>query len=215
MELVACARCNRHVRVSAARCPFCSAARQPTGIGRLVDLGGRLSRAAVFAGAAACYTNPPATQNPPPPPPPPDGDVQQQQPPPPGDGFAKPPDGDATTTTTTTTTTTAPATGTISGVVRSGDTNAPLPNVRVNLGGQTTVTGSDGRYEFKNVPPGQYEVELQGNGNPRQPPPSVWVEVKAGATAQADIATYPQIRVRDRGPCCKPYGAPPARRRVV
>jgi hypothetical protein len=143
--------------------------------------------------------------------------VQQQ--PPPGDGFAKPPDGDATSGGNNTAGSgSATTTGTIVGNTRDATTLSPVGNMTVSLQGQgmnqSTRSGPDGRFEFKNLPPGHYQVRLQGgNGNPRQAPPMRMVEVKAGAIVQADLEMYPYVP--DRGPCCKPYGAPPARRRVV
>src|SRR5947208_3276962 len=110
MQLVACARCKRHIRVSAARCPFCDGAREAHLISRLVDTGGRLSRAAVFAGAAACYTSPPKPQGPPPPPP----DHTTDTTPTGAGSFAQPPPGDPGTAMH----------GSIFGVARDGATQA-------------------------------------------------------------------------------------------
>ncbi len=50
-ELRPCDGCRRHVSIEDRACPFCGAAREPEGSSGGVTLG-RLSRAAVFAGAA-------------------------------------------------------------------------------------------------------------------------------------------------------------------
>jgi hypothetical protein len=209
MQLVACSRCNRHIRVTADRCPFCGAAAEARLVARLVAHGGRLSRAAIFAGTAACYTSSPQpVQGPPPPPPPNDADVQPPPPPPPPDaqstGFAQPPpDGSMAGTSQV---------GRIEGRVNSG-----VYNMQVYLNGQQTrrqtQTDPGGGFKFENLPPGRYTVELPGNGNPRRPPPRQTVEVTANGVAHVLLEYEPYVP--DNGPCCKPYGAPPARRRVV
>lgn len=53
-ELLPCGECRRHVAVTASTCPFCGATREAStpASARL----GRLSRAAVFAGAALATT---------------------------------------------------------------------------------------------------------------------------------------------------------------
>jgi hypothetical protein len=193
--------------VSAPRCPFCGASADTGLVSRLLDHGGKLSRAAVFAGAAACYTSSPPVQNPPPPPPPPDGDVQQQ-PPPDGTstGFADPPPGDPATQL-----------GQIEGWVSNAGGPQGMAGIPVYLSGQgvnqQATTDQAGRFQFTKLAPGSYTVHLMGNGNPRQAPPQQRVDVQPNATARVNLALYPSVP--DRGPCCKPYGAPPARRRVV
>jgi hypothetical protein len=56
-DLAPCPSCRRHVRIDERACPFCAAA-LPELAPRTIARGGRLSRAAVFAGAslltAAC-----------------------------------------------------------------------------------------------------------------------------------------------------------------
>lgn len=207
MQLVACARCNRHIRESATRCPFCDAVRDRHLISRVIDTGARLSRAAVFAGAAACYTSPPPPQGPPPPPP--DNTVPTDTT---GTGtFAQPPpDGGSSTT--------AQALGVIDGVARDGGMQAPIPHAMITLVGtglQLHTTADDrGRFAFHDLPAGQYQIVLQDpGGNPRQPPPARIVQLAAGGTEHVILNKPPYVP--DRGPCCKPYGAPPARRRVV
>ncbi len=196
-------RCRRHVIATTERCPFCETPNSGT-LARLIDRGGRLSRAAVFAGLAACYTNPPPAQHvTPPPPPPPDNtttvETEQQQ-------FAQPPDGTAT----------AAATGAIEGTLYAPN-KAPMSGSWITLRGpngeQRAQTDANGRYRFADLPPGNYSVEMPWNGNPHAPPPTRMVQVTAGQSATVDLTIY--VPPPDRGPCCKPYGAPPARRRVV
>lgn len=209
MDLSPCAGCRRHVDTRAARCPFCATPITRV-VKRLVDAGGRLSRAAVFAGAAACYTNaPPAQQiNTPPPPPPPDNtqtvETQQQD-----QHFAQPPDGTAPSTDT----------GSIDGAVVDAYSNQPIANAAVwlqNVDGkqEQARTDANGHFKFDNLAPGNYVVSTpNAGGNPRQAPPRRAVTVTAHQSTQVTLNVTPYVP--DRGPCCKPYGAPPARRRVV
>lgn len=178
---------------------------------------GRLGRAAIFAGATltGCVVAPPPQQ---PPPPPPDDHQQHRDhayeppppPPPPPDGtFAKPPI----------------SAGTITGVV-TGDANGlPISGTTVyaRRGGErplTTQTDANGRYTFHAVPAGTYEITVMSSrpSNPRigpPPPARGQVVVADGASAQLDLAIVIYVQPVDHGPCCKPYGAPPARRRLV
>lgn len=206
MQLHPCAGCRRHVRD--ATCPFCGAA-QPTLMTKLVHASGRLSRAAVFAGAAACYTNAntPRQQQQLPPPPPPDGEQ-----------FAQPPPDDHQqhVTDETVPDKAVPATGSIEGqILESG---RPVVGVMVQLqsrdGGQAQArTDGQGRYVFTHLRPGSYLLTNMATHNPRMAPEERPVEVRADAVVRADFEVQPYVP--DRGPCCKPYGAPPARRRVV
>lgn len=155
---------------------------------------GRISRAAVFASAAGCYTSAPPPQDPqPPPPPPPPVDTVQ------GDAtFAKPPPGP-----------TATGTASIHGYVRSG--RNPISGVVVvleNLEGgaqQRAISGAAGEYEFTRLPPGRYGVALE-NGDAME------VQLIANQRVQRDIAIPVAEPYHHQA---KPYGAPPARRRVV
>lgn len=168
---------------------------------RLIDAGGRLSRAAVFAGAAACYTNPSPAQQITTPPPPPDNTTQEQQ-------FAQPPDDAATATAT--------ANGAIEGTLFDAGhlpQNGTWLTLRGPAGEQRVQTDANGHYRFADLPPGNYTIEMPWNGNPRAERSARFVQVTAARTARVDLTlSSPPV---DRGPCCKPYGAPPARRRVV
>jgi len=129
------------------------------------------------------------TSNPPPQnPPPPD----QQQ-------FAQPP---ATA-------------GAISGVVTDGST--PLANVPIFVDGQgvqiSRTTDANGRYEIGPLRPGGYRVTFGYSNHPRRPAPFRQVEVR-DASVRIDMVIAPQAPY-DPSMDAKPYGAPPARRRVV
>jgi hypothetical protein len=86
----------------------------------------------------------------------------------------------------------------------------------------TTYANEKGEFQFLDLAPGAYSVmPAPGYENPRpQDGPvlqmGVPVELAANANEQRDLSVVsPMPYVRDTGPCCKPYGAPPARRRVV
>lgn len=53
-------------------------------------------------------------------------------------------------------------TGTIYGIVNDSDNGEPVQDAHVSLnpGGKTTNTGSDGRYEFPEMEPGQYTIQI-------------------------------------------------------
>lgn len=217
MTLRPCSECRRHITQDERTCPFCGAATVLT-VARMPRLAGRLSRAAVFAGAtlAGCYTSAPASQGPPPPPPPPPDDQQQQQvmvepPPPPPDerAFAKPPAG----------------AGHIHGIVTDSSTGRPRGGIHVQLHvpGQRPVfalTNANGEYAFRDLAAGTYTVIVE-HPPPNHPraamPPAIRREVQLadGAVERFDARVTQVVVPVDRGPCCKPYGAPPARRRLV
>jgi hypothetical protein len=108
--------------------------------------------------------------------------------------------------------------GQVEGTVTSGPGSA-AGGIRVFLNGnrvhEQTTTDANGKFRFRKLVPGIYTVSLQGTGHPRQPPPQQRVEVTANNTVNATLVYVPYVHVPDQGPCCKPYGAPPARRRVV
>lgn len=56
--------------------------------------------------------------------------------------------------------------GTIYGIVTDFSTGEPInnANVRLNPRGETTLTGSDGTFEFLNLPSGSYSLSLSKNG---------------------------------------------------
>lgn len=80
-------------------------------------------------------------------------------------------------------------------------------------------TDTSGNFEIHDLQAGTYTLVLQPpSDNPRNsgpPPTQAQVTVRDGATEHVNVLLDPYTRPVDRGPCCKPYGAPPARRRVV
>lgn len=179
-------------------CPFCDAPRSGV-LARAIDRGGRLSRAAVFASVAACYTSAPPPKDTTPPPPPNDTVVEQPT-------FAQPPDQSADT-------------GSIDGIVADALSNNPHPHAVVWYqgpdGGQKQARAdATGRFLIEKLAPGNYTVWTNNpGGNPRVQPPRRTVTVTANQSVNVTLNVQPYVP--DRGPCCKPYGAPPARRRVV
>jgi len=85
-----------------------------------------------------------------------------------------------------------------------------------------TYANEKGEFQFLDLAPGTYSlIPNPGYENPRpQDGPvlqmGVQVELAANANERRDLSVVgPMPYVPDTGPCCKPYGAPPARRRVV
>lgn len=196
MGLRPCGSCRRHVHASEASCPFCRAELAPVAP-RFATIGGRLGRAAIFAGAtlagSACWSQSQPREKKI------EHDTVEAKP---GPIEVKPGPLDV---------------GTIRGFVRDGRTGALMPNFRVMLqhpDGTITNTTSDqrGEYVFKNLAPGNYVVHHPPT-HPRQGPVGMTVLLGADKGQEADVTVY--FPEPDRGPCCKPYGAPPARRRVV
>jgi hypothetical protein len=186
MDFVPCARCRRHVAALEDACPFCGTSRTP--IRRaLVVKPGRLSRAAVFAGLAACYTS-----GPPPAPP-----------------RSPPPDGSGATTENQRWVRGSALQGKLTNV----RTGAPLVGVIVEVwtsGNEATTatTNANGEYVIEGLEPRDYTVSFSGPDGIRYAASKI-VEVRGSKTA-FDLAFDP-VAV----PVAKPYGAPPARRRVV
>ena len=58
------------------------------------------------------------------------------------------------------------ATGRIQGIVTNMNTTEPIQGVNISLSptGASAVTGSDGRYEFNNLEPGNYTVQGTKSG---------------------------------------------------
>jgi hypothetical protein len=199
MQLHPCARCRRHVEVTAEACPFCDAALVPAQpVVRFV--GGRLSRAAVFASAtlvstSGCWTSSstttssPATQT----------TAVENQPP-----------------------SNETAAGAITGHVYNSQTHESIASVGVTLISPdrkrvTARTDSQGTFVFSGLAPGDYTLEwIQEPTNRRRDPDEArtmrqTVLVGAGQTAVADITLYFPIPSNVK----MPYGAPPRRGRVV
>lgn len=77
-------------------------------------------------------------------------------------------------------------TGAIYGIVNDADSGEPVSGVHVvlNPGGKTTNTGSDGRYEFQDMEPGQYTVQISKNGYKTN---TKRITVVAGEAASGDM----------------------------
>lgn len=80
--------------------------------------------------------------------------------------------------------------GSIHGTIKNAVNGEALSNVAVTLtpGGRTTVTGSDGSYQYINITPGEYTVQAQSNGFQSN---SKSVTVEAGAIGRCDIQLMP------------------------
>ena len=81
-------------------------------------------------------------------------------------------------------------TGDVFGIVSDIETNEPVRGAEVTLspGNATTVTGFDGHFEFKDLEPKTYKMQITANGyqtNTKQ------VTVTAGQTVQVDINITP------------------------
>ena len=209
MTLRACSQCRRHFAAEPA-CPFCGAVAPPPPTRAIV--GGQLSRAAVFASLAGCYTsNPPPQYGPPPPPPP----VEEQQTTQQQQQFATPP-GDPPPADP------PPATGTsrIRGLITNSQSGQPMAHVLVQMQStsaparvpaRNAQTDANGRYELVDLPAGTYVLKF-GYGHPRRGgPPQQTVQLGDGEVKIVDFQIYtpPQTNLPT------PYGAPPVRRRVV
>lgn len=77
-------------------------------------------------------------------------------------------------------------TGSIYGIVNDMDNGEPLSGAHVvlNPGGKTTNTGSDGRYEFLGMEPGQYTIQISKSGYKTN---TKRISVVAGEEASGDM----------------------------
>lgn len=83
-----------------------------------------------------------------------------------------------------------PGFGSVYGIVTDAETSQPVYGASVILspGNLSTLTGQDGHYEFVDLEPGQYKVQVQANGyqqNVRQ------IQVNAGGSATGDMSLEP------------------------
>jgi hypothetical protein len=216
--LTPCAGCRRHVEEIEPKCPFCGAAVQAARIVPVLE--GRLSRAAVFASAVlvapACVVN-----DPPPPqyvqqPPPPDDPRNNRPPndppngPPPYEShdFAKPPPDDQRPPPPYDR---PPPPPVANAVVRGRITmnGNPLAGAQISLHGGpspvTVTTDADGWYSAR-VPEGEYQMHVGAGGGAHRT-----IRAEAGREVLINVAVAPYARQNN----AKPYGAPPARRRIV
>ena len=96
----------------------------------------------------------------------------------------------------------APTTGTISGHVADGVTNATMSNVPIYLGGMgalsnslSTNTDSTGYYEFDNLPFGYYQISLQGDYNYpdiHETPAYITVHLTASSSTSVNDIAFPR-----------------------
>jgi hypothetical protein len=120
------------------------------------------------------------------------------------------------------------------GIVQTYDgTRVAGAHVTITGGGKALRVSANGNGEFvvENLAPGTYVVTAEVPTNSKVPPPpngavggigaapEQRLVVKSGVVARSLIVVNrvvpQQAPPYDDGPCCKPYGAPPARRRVV
>ena len=196
MTLRVCTACRRHFGQEAA-CPFCAAV-APASEPRTFAPAG-VSRAAVFASAtlAGCWTSNAPPQNAPSLP---SNQQQQQQ----HVDFAKPP---------------VAGSGRIVGTVLYTGTNVPWANMPVTLVPQdsempnrSVQTDASGSYVFDGLVPGAYRLMFGYSNHPRRPAPERAVNVTANDTQTVDMQIAPPPQPTHLP---TPYGAPPARRRIV
>jgi hypothetical protein len=204
MQLSVCRQCRRHVGVSETACPFCGAPREHVMPGR--PLLGKVTRAAVFASvsaSAACWSNSPATSTTTS-----DGSGNVSN----HSGGSAVPAEDVSIPPP------RPGMVSIGGICRDGATGQPLAGVNVELipgvgaGKRGVKSDARGRYAVDDLAPGDWNVRFWGPRDAqRMAPPSQFVTLKAGESKRIDG----NVDNRDWSNVPMPYGAPPARRRVV
>jgi len=192
-----CPGCRRHVAAEPA-CPFCGVKLPPLEPPR-ATVHGRFSRAAVFAGAtlAGCWTG--------------KGDAPVA----PVEHRDTPIDQPHTDVPKDPTVVRTP--GTIEGIVTNQATGLPIAGAVIELQSHATnksrsaVTDGNGHYAFLDVEPGDYDLIGMRSNNPRRAPQQSALTVGDGAQLHRDLKLY----IQPVSNIPMPYGAPPARRRVV
>jgi len=182
-----CPACSRHVRD--ATCPFCGAA--VPAAARSV-FAGPVTRAAVFSALAGCWTgSTPAEQQTTVV----DHHHEEQTKPQP------------------------PASGTIEGTVIDSNSGVPVAYAQVTLveKNQVAQTDAQGHYKLEGVAPGTYTLRVTAAANnPHQGGAVAQANVTLGDTgARADVQIAMPIYRYNPNQAPMPYGAPPARRRIV
>jgi hypothetical protein len=101
---------------------------------------------------------------------------------------------------------------------------------RSDQGELETTTGPHGEYTFEDIAPGNWTLELNADlydphrysRRPQDSVPAIpipaTIVLSPGENRRYDLdiaSPPPPVNEPDHGPCCKPYGAPPARRRIV
>jgi hypothetical protein len=194
-ELRPCPACRRHCRDDAA-CPFCGASLAPAQA-RTAIASSRLSRAAIFAGAA--FVAPACS---------------------PSSHPASPPSTPSNSASESRT-----ATGRLSGTVTNTRTRLPAEGELIWIRAaptehppthpfeRSTTTAADGTYTFDDLPPGEYVVVFPSmrRRNDDDNDRGTRVTIKRGEAAVLDRS----IVVYDPSDAKMPYGAPPVRRRIV
>ena len=84
------------------------------------------------------------------------------------------------------------ALGSIQGIVTNSSNNEPIQGVNISLSptGLSAVTGSDGRYEFKNLEAGQYTVQAVRQGYETN---TKNITIVAGNVSSGDINLKPEV----------------------
>jgi hypothetical protein len=84
--------------------------------------------------------------------------------------------------------------GSIYGTVTDYVTGDPVgnANVRLNPGGETTLTGSDGTYQFNDVANGNYSLSLSKNGYVDMDDDYV-IEIENGNSVRRDLQLSPEV----------------------
>ncbi|MDR1407374.1 MAG: carboxypeptidase regulatory-like domain-containing protein [Tannerella sp.] len=82
--------------------------------------------------------------------------------------------------------------GHIHGIVSNSTSGEPLRNVNVSLlpGGKSTVTGSDGSFEYQKLTPGQYVVQVQSEGYVSN---SKTITVEPDVIVRCDVSMAPSM----------------------
>ncbi len=83
--------------------------------------------------------------------------------------------------------------GQIQGVVAALDTQMPVSAAKVELAGTSfsMTTGADGKYQFSEVPPGNYTLRAGATGFATKETP---ITVSSGATVTVNVALNPAVR---------------------
>ena len=82
--------------------------------------------------------------------------------------------------------------GRIQGIVTNANTTEPIQGVNISLSpsGASAVTGSDGRYEFNNLEPGNYTVQGVKQGYESN---TKNISITAGNVSSGDMQLRPMV----------------------
>jgi hypothetical protein len=191
-----CPTCRRHVVLAETACPFCGAAITPVPQRPIIAVS-RLTRSAVFAGASlasSCYVDKT---------PPPTTPAQEQAPPRVRDHSHA-----------------SASMGAIHGVVTNAANGQPVAQTWIQITpnpyhaedhdrNKDVYTDARGAYAIE-LPPGNYRLSVR-SADPANRPTDHLLTLRIGESLTADFS----ITVAPPMPLPMPYGAPPARRRLV